>query len=60
MSEGWADEYLRCVDDCENRDERLTDWERAFVASLRNWIETGKRPTEKQVETLDNIWQKAT
>lgn len=56
----WADEYLTMLDDCEKREERLTDWERGFVDSLRRQIEQGCRPTAKQVETLDNIWERAT
>ena len=36
MTAGWADEeYLQLVDDCEARESRLTDWERGFVASIR-------------------------
>lgn len=37
----WADEYLTMLDDCEKREERLTDWERGFVDSLRRQIEQG-------------------
>ena len=56
----WADEYLTMLDDCEQREEQLTDWERGFVDSLRAWIERDRRPSDKQIETLDNIWEKAT
>ena len=56
----WADEYLTMLDDCEKREERLTDWERGFVDSLRRHIEQGRRPSAKQIETLDNCWERAT
>ncbi len=56
----WADEYLTMLDDCEKREERLTDWERGFVDSLRRQIEQGRRPSTKQIETLDNCWERAT
>lgn len=56
----WADEYLTMLTDCEARESRLTDWERSFVESLRSQIEAGRRPTARQVETLDNVWEKAT
>lgn len=56
----WADEYLAQLDDCERRSERLTDWECGFIDSLRRQIESGRRPTPKQIETLDNVWSKAT
>lgn len=56
----WTDEYLTMLEDCEKRESRLTDWERGFVGSLRSQIERGARPTAKQIETLDEIWEKAT
>jgi hypothetical protein len=56
----WADEYITLIEDCERRSERLNDWELSFIDSLRRWIEEGKRPTAKQIETLDNTWEKAT
>lgn len=56
----WADEYITLIDDCEKREERLTDWERGFVDSLRRQIEQGRRPSPKQIETLDNCWERAT
>lgn len=56
----WADEYITLLDDCEKREGRLTDWERGFVDSLRTQIEQGRRPSTKQIDTLDNIWERAT
>lgn len=56
----WADEYFTMLDDCEKRESRLTDWERGFVDSLRNQLERDRRPSAKQIETLDNIWDRAT
>ena len=56
----WADEYVTLLDDCEKREGRLTDWERGFVDSLRRQIEAGRRPSPKQIETLDSTWERAT
>ena len=56
----WADEYVTMLDDCEKREKRLTDWERGFVDSLRRQIEAGRRPSPKQIESLDSIWERAT
>jgi hypothetical protein len=56
----WADEYLTLRDDCEQREERLTDWQRGFVDSLRRQIEAGRQPTAKQIDTLDEVWERAT
>lgn len=60
FEEHWSDEYLTMIEDCEHRESRLTEWEQGFIASLRSQIEDGRRPTEKQVETLDKVWEKAT
>lgn len=56
----WSTEYIQLLDDCEAREERLTDWERSFVDSLRRQIEAGRSPSTKQIDTLDNIWEKVT
>jgi nitrate reductase assembly molybdenum cofactor insertion protein NarJ len=56
----WADEYLTLLDDCEKREERLNDWERGFVDSLRKQLEQGRRPSAKQIEALDKCWENAT
>jgi hypothetical protein len=56
----WTSEYVTLLDDCEKREERLSDWERGFVDSLRRQITQGHRPAAKQVEALDTIWERAT
>lgn len=56
----WTTEYVQLLDDCEARDERLTEWERGFIDSLRRQITQGRRPTPKQIEMLDNLWERAT
>lgn len=58
--ESWSEPYLELLDDCEGRESRLTDWERGFVDSLRSQIERDHRPSAKQIETLDSIWESAT
>ena len=60
MSSDWAQEYITLLDDCEQREERLTDWERGFIDSLRSQIEAGRRPSVKQADTLDNVWERVT
>jgi len=56
----WSDEHLTMIDDCEKRESRLTEWEAGFIDSLRSQIERDRRPTERQIETLDRIWEHAT
>jgi hypothetical protein len=56
----WTTEYLTLLDDCEQREDRLSDWERTFVDSLRQQIAAGRRPTQKQIDALDAAWERAT
>ena len=56
----WAYEYVTLLEDCEKRSEKLTDWELGFVDSLQRQLADGRRPTAKQIETLDRVWEKAT
>lgn len=56
----WADEYLMLLEDCERRSDKLSDWECGFVDSLQRQLSEGRRPTAKQIEALDRVWEKAT
>jgi len=56
----WTSVYVTLLEDCIRRSERLNDWELGFVDSLERQIASGRRPTQKQIETLDTIWERAT
>jgi hypothetical protein len=56
----WASEYLQLIEDCEQRESRLTEWDAGFIDSLRSQIENGRAPSPKQIEKLDEIWERAT
>lgn len=56
----WTSEYQQLLEDCEKRSDRLNDWELGFVDSLEKQIANGYRPTPKQIEALDQIWERAT
>ena len=60
MTADWSSEYLTQIEDCEKREMRLTDWERDFIDSLGRQLAAGRRPTPKQIEILDRVWEKAT
>jgi len=57
---GWVDEYVAMLDDCQKRSEWLTEWERGFVGSLQQQIANGRQLSAKQIERLDNIWERVT
>lgn len=48
------------IEDCEKRESRLTEWERGFIDSLSEQLHAGRRPSTRQLDTLDAIWEKAT
>lgn len=54
------DEHLQMVQDCINRESKLTDWERGFIDSLDAQLTRGNRLSEKQAERLDEIWERVT
>ncbi len=54
------DEHLTMVADCENRESKLTDWERSFVDSLRAQLERSRPLSQKQIDALDAIWERVT
>lgn len=54
------DDPMQLIEDCENRESRLSDWERTFVSDMRTWLESGRSLTKKQRERLDEIWELAT
>jgi hypothetical protein len=58
---GWQSEYMAMVEDCEARVSDLNDWEKTFVQSMRTKFSSARfRPTDRQIETLEDIWQKVT
>lgn len=53
-------EHETMVEDCENRESRLTDWERLFISSISDQLCKGGTLTERQAEKLDDIWERVT
>ena len=53
-------ELMQFVEDCEERDSQLTDWERGFLSSIKKVLESGHGLTEKQTERLTAIWERVT
>jgi len=54
------DEHQLKVEDCIDRQSKLTDWERGFINSLEHQLEQGRTLSEKQADTLDAIWERVT
>lgn len=56
----WTSEYLQLIEDCTARQERLTDWDRTFLDSIFNQIASKRPLSPKQIDKLDEIWERAT
>jgi len=56
----WQDTYLEMLDDCEKRQSLMSDWEATFVDNLYHWLDTGSSLSQKQIEKLENIWERVT
>ena len=56
----WNEEYYAMINDCEEQESKLTDWERSFIDSITARLDTGIVLTGKQIEKLESIWEKAT
>lgn len=54
------EEWITLIEDCENREQQLTDWERTFIDGLRRQLEAGRGLSASQSSTLDDIWEKVT
>jgi hypothetical protein len=54
------DEISTILDDCKEREERLSDWERTFVDSLKRQLGEGKKLSTKQITTITDIWDRIT
>ena len=56
----WTSEYARMIEDCEKHESKLSDWERAFIDSIKTQLAAGRTLTPKQTERVDAIWEKVT
>jgi hypothetical protein len=54
------DEHQQMVLDCENRESKLTDFERSFIDSIGRQLAAGRALTPKQVEVLERAWERVT
>jgi len=54
------EEYEQMIEDCENRDSRLSPWAREFLESIKARIKRGDPLTVNQVDKLNEVWEKAT
>ena len=54
------DEIETLIEDCLNRYERMNDWERDFMTSIREQYERRRKLTASQEDKLNDIWDRVT
>lgn len=55
-----SEDYPVMIEDCMERESKLSDWERSFLDSIEMQMSKGKSLSPKQIETLDAIWERVT
>lgn len=56
----WRDEYRQQIADCRKRERMLSAWDADFLDSISERLDGNNTLTSKQIEKLDEIWEKAT
>ena len=54
------EDNLQMIEDCENRSEKLTDWELEFIDSVSRYTDKGGFLSPRQEQMLEKIWDKVT
>jgi hypothetical protein len=55
-----VEETMAMLDDCIKRDNKMSTWECDFVESVKDQLIAHGRLSEKQLATLNKIWEKVT
>jgi hypothetical protein len=53
-------DWPQMIKDCQQRESKLSDWERTFIDSVEDRLAKGQGLTPNQVARLDEIWEKVT
>lgn len=56
----WRDEYRTQIEDCRKRERMLSAWDADFLDSISERLDDNRTLSPKQIEKLDEIWEKAT
>ena len=54
------DDISTMIEDCQNRESKLSDWEAQFIDNIDSQIRDDGSLSEKQQEKLEQIWEKIT
>jgi len=54
------DEWRQMVDDCMDRESKLSEWEFSFIDSLNILLDNDYSLSMKQIDVLERIWENVT
>lgn len=54
------EEALQMIEDCQNRESKLSSWELEFIQSISERLDDGKPLSITQINKLNDIWEKIT
>ncbi|KKL94096.1 hypothetical protein LCGC14_1868150 [marine sediment metagenome] len=54
------DDISTMIEDCQNRESKLSDWEAQFIDNIDSQIRDDGSLSEKQQEKLEQIWERIT
>lgn len=54
------DDIPTMIEDCMNRESKLSEWEAKFIDSIDSQLRGENSLTQKQLETLEQIWERIT
>lgn len=60
MTESTPEETGQMIKDCQKRESRMTEWECNFIESIDEQFSRNGSLSPKQLQILDNIWEKVT
>jgi hypothetical protein len=60
VANDWRDEYRQQIADCRKRERLLSAWDADFLDSISERLDDNRTLSPKQIEKLDEIWEKAT
>ena len=60
MDSAEVEEAMTLIEDCLKRDSRLSAWEADFLDSIKDQLIDRGNLSEKQLDTLNTIWEKVT
>lgn len=60
MSDYNEEEIILMLNDCVEREGKLSDWERGFMSSCLDMTDKHIMLSEKQREILNEVWERVT